>query len=196
MRSDEVTAIILCGGSGVRLGGADKPMKPIQGRRLVDYVIDALRPQVGTIVISCGRDGAAYRELGYPAIADDRPGEGPLGGIVSALAHVETDWVLTYPGDAPFADASLVSRLVEAAEATGVAVPRAGDRRQNLILLLSRPKADALARFYRQGGRAARDWLDDQGAEGVDMTDIADSFFNVNTTADLAACEQRLSSPR
>ncbi|MEA2025451.1 MAG: molybdenum cofactor guanylyltransferase [Chloroflexota bacterium] len=195
MEPEEITAIVLCGGSGARLGDADKPMTRIKGRRLVEYVIAALTPQVDRFVISCGRDRASYETLGHPTVADVRPGDGPLGGIVSALPCVETDWILTHPGDAPFADASLVARLAPAAVANGIAVPRAGDYRQNLVLLISRSKVESLARFYRDGGRAVRHWLDDQGVESVDMTDVADSFFNINTAADLATCERRLSSP-
>ena len=195
MRPEEITGVVLCGGSGARLGDADKPMTRIKGRRLVEYVIAALTPQVDRFVISCGRDRASYETLGYPAVSDLRPGDGPLGGIVSALPYIETDWILTHPGDAPFADASLVARLAPAAETSGVAVPRAGDYRQNLVLLISHSKAESLARFYRDGGRAVRHWLDDHGVESVDMTDVADSFFNVNTAADLAACERRLSDP-
>ncbi len=196
MTPEEITAVVLCGGSGARLGDTDKPMTRIKGRRLVEYVIAALTPQVGRLVVSCGRDRASYETLGYTTVADRRPGDGPLGGIVSALPYIETDWILTHPGDAPFADASLVARLAPAAVANGIAVPRAGDYRQNLVLLISRQKAESLAQFYRDGGRAVRHWLDDHGVESVDMTDIADSFFNVNTAADLAACERRLSGPR
>ena len=171
-------------------------MLQVGGRPLVKHVMAALRPQVGRLVISGGRDRAAYESMGYPVVADDQPGEGPLGGIVSALPYLETDWMLTHPGDAPFADPSLVARLAPVAEASGVALPRAGDHRQNLVLLISRSSADELAQFYRDGGRAVKDWLDARGAESVDMADVADSFFNVNTAADLAECERRLCEPR
>lgn len=196
MKPEEITAIVLCGGSGSRLGGVDKPLVRVGGRRLVEHVIAALAPQVGSFVISCGRDPTPYADLGHRTVADHRPGDGPLGGIVSALPAVETDWILTHPGDAPFPHAALVSRLAPAALATGIAVARSGAQRQNLVLLLSRSKAEALARFYRQGGRAVKDWLVADGVEGVDMTDAADSFFNVNTAADLASLEARLPDRR
>ncbi len=38
-----------------------------------------------------------------------------------------------------------------------------------------------------------RRWLDELQVQGVDMSDIADSFFNVNTPDDLAEAERRLS---
>ena len=194
MRPDEITAVVLCGGSGRRLGNMDKPMMQVAGRHLVEYVATALSPQVGSLLISGGRDPAAYAALGYTTVADVRPDDGPLGGIDSALPAVETEWILTHPGDAPFPDPSLVTRLAPAAEASGIAVPQAGDYRQNLVLLMTRHKADSLAQFYRDGGRAVKDWLDEHRVESVDMSDVADSFFNVNTAADVAACERRLQS--
>lgn len=189
----DVTAIVLCGGSGARLGGAEKPLLPLGRARVIDHLIAALAPQVGTILLSCGRDTTAYEDLGLATIADLRPGDGPLGGIVSALPHVETDWILTHPGDAPFPDPSLVARLAPVAEVGGVAVPRTGRSRQNLTLLISRARAAELARFYEQGGRAVKDWLDAAGQDGVDMTDVAESFLNINTPADVGSVRRRLS---
>ncbi len=196
MQAQDITAVVLCGGSGTRLGGTQKPLTQVGDRSLVEHVIAALTPQVGGFVLSCGRDATPYQALGYLAIADARPGDGPLGGIVSAFPEVETDWILTHPADVPFPDASLVVRLSAAAEANGVAVPRAGGYRQNLVLLLSRARADEVARFYREGGRAVKDWLDAEMIESLDLTGVADSFFNVNTAADLAIAEERLARRR
>ena len=192
MRREEITAIVLCGGSGTRLGGTDKPLTPVRGRPLVEYVLRALEPQVGGFVLAVGHDPERYEAMGQPTSVDFQPGDGPLGGIVSALPGIRSEWLLTHPADVPFADVDLVSRLAPAAQATGVAVPHGGGRRQNLVLLLSRQRADDLARFYRSGGRAVRHWLDDIGVESVDMTDVAESVFNVNTAADLAIAEERL----
>ena len=193
MRPADITAIVLCGGSGTRLGGVDKPLLPLGRARVIDHLLAALSPQVGTVLLSCGRDTTAYEDLGLVTIPDLSPGDGPLGGIVSALPRVETDWILTHPGDAPFPDPSLVARLAPVAEAAGIAVPQTRGSRQNLTLLISRARAAELARFYEQGGRAARDWLDATGAVGVDMTDITESFFNINTAADVGSASRRSS---
>lgn len=192
MRLEEITAIVLCGGSGSRLGAQDKTLVPVLGRPLISYALDGLSPQVGRIVLGCGRDPAPYAELGHDVVADLSAGDGPLGGIASALGAVDSDWVLVYPGDTPFPDHELVARLGPTAEARGVAVPRSGTQRQHLVLLLSRAMATELAGFYLSGGRAIRLWLDEYEVEGVDMSDVADSFFNVNTPDDLAAAEERL----
>lgn len=191
MRLQDVTAIVLCGGTGSRLGAADKTLVPVLDRPLVSYAIDGLAPQVGQVVLSCGRDPLPYAALGYSVVADARPDEGPLGGVASALETVDSDWILVHPGDMPFPDRGLVARLGPTADARGLAVPRTGRQRQHLVLLLSRAMAAQLAAFYDSGGRAIRLWLDEYDVEGVDMSDVADSFFNVNTPADLAAAEER-----
>lgn len=192
MRHDDVSAIVLCGGTGSRLGAPDKTLVPVLGRPLVRYAIDGLAPQVGRIVLSCGRDPAPYADLGHDTVADANPGDGPLGGVASALPMIESDWILVHPGDTPFPDPGLVTRLGPTADSRGVAVPRTGTQRQHLVLLLSHEMATELVAYYGSGGRAIRLWLDEQEIESVDMSDVADSFFNVNTPADLAACEERL----
>ena len=191
MRLEDITAVVLCGGNGSRLGAEDKTLVPVLGRPLVSYAIDGLAPQVGRVVLSCGRDPGPYASLGYDVVTDARPGDGPLGGLASALEVVKTDWILAYPGDTPFPDHGLVARLGPTADSRGVAVPRTGKQRQHLVLLLSRAMAAELAAYYDSGGRAIRLWLDEYEVEGVDMSDVADSFFNVNTPADLDAAKER-----
>ena len=192
MRLEDVTAIVLCGGAGSRLGAPDKTLVPVLGTPLVRHTVDALAPQVGGIVLSCGREVEPYASLGHPVVSDVDPGNGPLGGIASALPTVETDWILVHPGDTPFPDPGLVARLGPTADSRGVAVPRAGAQRQHLVMLLSRAMAEELAAYYESGGRAVREWLDECEVEGVDMSDVGDSFFNVNTPADLAEAEERI----
>ncbi len=194
MRTGDITAIVLCGGSSTRLGTEDKTLLPLLGRPLVSYTAAALEPQVGRLILGCGRDTGPYRSLGYETVADVHQGEGPLGGVVSTLAAVDSAWILVHPGDTPFPDQALVARLGPLAAARGLAVPRTGDQRQHLVLLLSRDMARELAAFYEAGGRAVRAWLDEVTAATVDMSDVAGSFFNVNTAQDLAEAERRLAA--
>jgi molybdopterin-guanine dinucleotide biosynthesis protein A len=193
---ERITAIVLCGGSGERLGAADKTLLPLGGRPLIVHAIDGLRPQVGELVLSCGRDPASYEGLGSPVATDEVPDTGPLGGIVSALPLVHSEWILTYPGDAPFPDPDLVERLAIAAEPSGLAVPLAGGYRQPLVLLLRRDRADEIAGFYVRGGRSLRAWLEAADVAVVEMDDVAASFLNVNTQEDLARAERQLSRRR
>jgi molybdenum cofactor guanylyltransferase len=72
---------IIAGGKATRFGG-DKAAALLNGKALIEHVADALRPQVGALII-CGRDWP-----GLTAVAD-RPaaGMGPLGGLCAALHY-------------------------------------------------------------------------------------------------------------
>ncbi len=188
--NSEVTAIVLCGGRGQRLGGVDKPLLRLGERTLLGHVIERLRPQVDSVVLSCARVEDSYREFGYAAVADLKAGEGPLGGIVSALAEASGSWVLTTPADTPFLPPNLVEALAPACRREGASVATAAGRRQNLTMLFDRARAESLRAFFESGERAVHRWLDAHAVSAVEFP--ASDFLNVNTPADLDAARRRL----
>ena len=190
-----ITAIVLCGGRGQRLGGCEKPLLPLGERPLVAHVIDRLAPQTDAIVLACSGLAAAsakraYRQFGWPIVEDAAPGEGPLAGFAAARPSVETPWTLLAAADTPFLPTDLVARMAPLCHRHGAAVASAGGQRQNLAILLAERQAEALAEFFARGGRAAKHWLDAEGVPTVAFD--ADAFWNVNTAADLARARQRL----
>ena len=84
-RSD-ITAVILAGGRGQRMGGQDKGLVTLWGKPLIKHILKTLDGQVGGIVISANRSLEHYREFGHPVI-EDGVGEnrGPLAGVAAAL---------------------------------------------------------------------------------------------------------------
>lgn len=186
---ETTTAIVLCGGQGARLGGVAKPLVDLAGRPLLAHVLDRLRPQVADIVLSC-TCAEPYRHFGCRVAVDAHPNQGPLGGVVSALAQTTTRWVLTSPCDTPFLPPNLVETLAASCGNAGAAVAVAAGRRQNLCLLLDERRAASLSAFFASGGRAVYRWLDANSVASVEWP-VAD-FFNVNTTADLQAARERL----
>ena len=117
---DRITGLILAGGRARRMGGQDKGLIPLAGRPLIAWVIEALRPQVGSILISANRNQAAYAAFGYPVIGDEAGGpdltgfQGPLAGIAAAMTLAQTPWLLTLPCDTPLLPADLAARLAAA----------------------------------------------------------------------------------
>ena len=110
-RPDQVIGLILAGGAGQRMGGKDKGLIELKGRPLVQWVAEALRPQVKGLLISANRHRERYAELGWPVIADDRPSDqeassesyqGPLAGIAAAL-----DWLQMQPRERVEIDSTL-----------------------------------------------------------------------------------------
>lgn len=188
----EVTAAILAGGEGRRIGGGDKGLLVVCGKPLVEHVAAVLRPQTSAILVCANRHAGEYVRFGR-VVADGGPGfHGPLAGIASALAHCASPWLLTVPVDAPAPPLDLARRLRVAAESASAdaAVAHDGSRRQPLFALyrghLAPSAAAALA-----GDLPVFRWQDGIGVVEVDFRDRAPCFANLNTLEDIREWERR-----
>ncbi|MCY3858331.1 MAG: molybdenum cofactor guanylyltransferase [Gammaproteobacteria bacterium] len=191
---EATTAIVLCGGSGSRLDGQDKPLMMLDEKRLVDWICERLAPQVSEIVISCSRNVGIYESLHHPLAIDKELNLGPLAGLTESFAHVNTEWAFTTPGDTPFIAKDIVSQLRTDAETRGIAVPTVNGVRQNLCLLIDAEHREQLVEFHLRGGNAVKYWLDEIGVQATDLSAIEDSFLNVNTHEDLATARSMVAS--
>lgn len=190
-----VTGLILAGGRGRRFGGADKGLVPLAGRPMVEYVLDALRPQVEAIIVNANRNAERYAVYGHSVVPDTVSGYlGPLAGIASALPHVASEFLVTVPCDAPLLAADLVHRLHDVCLARGADLALASDgrRSQPLFLLLRVAVAPALQDYLQAGGRKVETWLAQMRAITVDCSDVADTFVNINDAGERRRVEARL----
>ena len=190
--AEAVTAIVLCGGRGQRLGGVDKPLLAVAGKPLVMHAIERLMPQVQRVLVSHAPGNVAYRNLGLDSVADSAGHEGPIAGLAACLPCVKTPWLLTWPGDAPFPPADLIARLAPACRAAGAASVTAGTRRQNATLLMTQARAAELVAAFAGGERAPRHWLDRESVPSVSLPESA--FLDVDTPDDFANLKARFPS--
>ena len=185
-----ITAAILAGGAGSRLGGSDKGLQSLAGKAMVAHVIDAIHPQVGSILLCVNRNRDQYAAFAPTCIDDISDYRGPLAGIAAAAAMCATPWLLTLPVDSPQPPADLAQRLLGAAEKVhaSIAVAHDGKRRQPLFALYS---ADSAARAQSALARdlAVWRWQDECGALDVDFSDQADAFVNLNMADDFRRWE-------
>jgi molybdenum cofactor guanylyltransferase len=182
-----VTGVVLAGGRGLRMGGVDKGLIEIDGRTLVEHQIDALRPQVSTLIVSANRNLDRYRALGAAVVTDLQAGfPGPLAGMAAAARAACTEWIVCVPCDTRALPAGLVARLVDAALQTGVDAACAADRDgpQYVVCALRTSLADALAQAAASERRAVRDLLQAQRAVTVRFDDWR--CTNLNTPEALA----------
>ena len=184
---DQITGVILAGGRGRRLGGQDKGLIPFGGRPLVAWIIAALQPQVGRILINANRNTEAYGALGYPVVGDLLEGfQGPLAGIATAMAVAETPWILTLPCDGPHPPADLAQRLAAALTQTDaeIAVARDAERVQPVHALLPVALAPSLHRYLAAGERRLDAWQARHRLALADFSDCPLGFANLNNPED------------
>jgi molybdopterin-guanine dinucleotide biosynthesis protein A len=192
-----VTGLVLAGGQARRMGGSDKGLVPLAGRPMVEHVIQALRPQVGSILLSANRNRERYASYGHPVIADDLGDyPGPLAGVAAALRHCTSEFLVTVPCDAPLLPPDLVVRLLAAREAgdADAAVVHDGRRLQPVFLLLHSRVAPSLEAYLADGGRRVDAWLGQLRAVVADFSDRTGAFVNVNDPNERLAVEVQLLS--
>ena len=198
MSPPTLTGVILAGGQASRMNGEDKGLIPLAGRPMIEHVIQALRPQVGELLINANRNLDRYRRYRYPVISDTEPGfAGPLAGIAAALERSSNDLVLSVPCDGPRLPPDLGSRLWHAMRTGGspICVVHDGTRLQPVFALVHRRMLPSIRDYLAAGDRKLKLWLNRQHPSVVDFSDFPEAFSNVNTPEEQARMEQNMSPP-
>lgn len=187
MPTPAVSAIILAGGAGRRMGGQDKGLIVLNGQALVTHVIQRIAPQVDEILISANRNLPDYQVLGYTVLSDASPDlQGPLAGLLSGLRAARYEWVLSVPCDTPQLPQDLVRQLFVPllAGAADISVAQAGERRHPVVMLCRRDLAADLQTSLDAGIRSVHAWQARHRTLAVPFNDAA-AFTNLNQPDDL-----------
>lgn len=202
IQAQDITGVVLAGGRGSRMGGADKGLQNFNGMPLALNALMRLQLQVGHCMVNANRNLAAYESFGVPVWPDSLSDyAGPLAGFLTALEHAETPWLATVPCDSPLFPLDLVPRLADAlsrdnAEIAMVAA-REDDgqlRAQPVFCLLRTDLLESLVRFTQGGGRKIDAWTAQHSTVLVPFDAPGDdprAFVNANTLAELQQLEQR-----
>lgn len=189
------TGVVLAGGEASRMGGQDKGLIALNGRPLIEYVLAALTPQVGQVLINANRNQAIYAQYGHPVIKDDFDGYcGPLAGMASCLRAVTTPVMVTAPCDSPFVPGNLVTRLYQKMQQDDaeISVAHNGERLQPVFTMMRNTVLASLVDFLRRGERKIDKWFELHKVSVVDFSGQPDTFLNINTRDELALIEARL----
>lgn len=170
--------------------GRDKALLPFHGTSLSQWVARQVVHAAGSAFLI--GDPERYAALGYPVVADAWPGEGPLGGILTALRHTMASWNLIVACDMPRLTTPFLRDLLAAAErngATTLPIGPSGD----LEPLCAVWRLDALAALeaaFRSGVRKVATALEGVRLAVYPVSEAA-YFQNLNTPEDWAAHDAR-----
>lgn len=204
IHSHQITGLVLAGGRGSRMGGADKGLQNFNGTPLALHTLLRLQMQEGDLLaeqmINANRNLAAYEAFGVPVWPDTLDDyAGPLAGFMTGLERCETPYLLTVPCDTPLYPLDLAVRLAQAFEKddTEIAMAAAREedgqlRAQPVFSLLKIELLESLTAFTQGGGRKIDRWTAQHRTVMVPFdrpTDDPRAFFNANTLAELHALE-------
>ena len=203
-RASDTVAVVLAGGRATRLGGGDKPLRPLAGKPMLSRILERLGPQVAKVAISANGDPARFAEYGLPVLADAGEQAGPLSGILSGMAWAKEEGsghVLTLAGDTPFFPADLAGRLAEAVAGRPdhVAAAASSGRRHPVFALWPVTLGADLRDFLIESTTfSVLAFMERHETVCVDFPmasikgNAVDPFFNVNTPDELAQAEAML----
>ena len=191
-----VAAYVLAGGGSTRFG-RDKALVEFAGKPMLARMIELMRNSAPDVRIVAAR--GKYADFETEIVEDLWPGEGPLGGIVTALLNTKEretacEWNIIVSCDMPFLGADWMKFLAErAAESNAQVVlphsehgpePLCACWRTNAVETL-RPAFDRGVRKVTQGISLLRsEVLDERDWKRFDSAGRL--FWNMNTAADYA----------
>lgn len=190
---NEITGVVLAGGLSRRMGGKDKGLMKLNGKPMIQHVLDRLKPQVDSLLINANRELEQYELFGYPLLTDQFGHfDGPLAGIYSALCLSTTQYLLVTPCDSPFVADNLVERLYDACQNNNslAAVAHDGERIQPVFALLDTRLKTSLKAYLENGQRKLDNWYRQNEAVIVDFSDAKNMFLNINTIEELSDLEK------
>lgn len=199
-----VAGYVMAGGASTRFG-FDKARAKLNGKTMIERMCALLENVTGvaSVVAPFGR----YAEFGVRLVDDQWPGEGPLGGIITALmdAHARNHrqtWCLIIGCDMPFLTREWLKCLKERALASNAAVvtPQSSAGIEPLCSCWHTSATGKLQFAFEDGIRKVTEAMKRVSMEVVNEGDWArfDNsgrlFWNMNTPAEYEEARRILES--
>ncbi len=198
-----IVGVLLAGGLSRRMGGGDKNLLNLDKRPILAHVIEKVEGQVTTLILNANGPADRFSDYGLPVVSDVIEGyAGPLAGILTGMEWAaanapESQWLASFPTDAPFLPTNLVSQLKRAIDANGadMACAMSNERTHPPIALWPiRLREDLRLAMINEDMRKIDLWTARYSIEHVAFDDQAiDPFFNVNRPENLEEAERYLS---
>ena len=202
MSASRCVGVLLAGGAARRFRGMPKGLAIVDGLRIADRVLSALRGATERQLVVANDARATHWFPGMRIVADAEEGLGPLHGLRTALAAAEGAPVLVVAWDMPFVTTALLTALRSQGELGVSAVVPAGGNPRRAEPLCAFYGAGALttcegllARGERRAGVLHETLANARTLAGSELSSFGDParlLFSVDTLEDLAAIGGRL----
>ena len=188
----KIAAVILAGGRGERLGGVNKALLDIGGKRFIDLAVEAVGG-CNRVLIAVGREAFAVPPSAEAIFDIEGDYAGPLAGVASAVQHLRArgvDALLSLAVDTPLFPHDFLARTVPLLASAPAVVGAFGPQDYPTNALWRLDAIRDLDRDVASGTapRSLKRLAATLGAMRLDYAEIvaADPFRNANTPEDLA----------
>lgn len=131
-----ISAYITAGGKSKRFK-QDKSLFLLEGKPLIQHVVDIIRPIFDDIII-ISNDTEKFNFLGLETIEDIIHGIGPIGGLHAALTHSKDEKIFIFPCDMPYLNSEFINYMISLPEEYDVVIPSVGGYYEPLHAIYSK----------------------------------------------------------
>jgi molybdenum cofactor guanylyltransferase len=204
-KKSQLSAAILAGGQSRRMG-QDKALLEVEGRPLIEYVLDVANA-VADATLIIASDRPEYERFGSRVVPDKFPQSGSLGGIYTALSEARHEHCFVLACDMPFVSHSLVKFMAERDRNYDVLVPAlSADRSdqggeetlETLHAIYTKSCMSAIERQLNAGVFKVIGFFSEVNVQKLPEEVIMQhdpqllSFFNANTPEEFSWARERL----
>jgi molybdopterin-guanine dinucleotide biosynthesis protein A len=196
MTKKECTGVILAGGKNSRIGGKNKTLIRIGGKRILDRIYEVLTILFDKIILVTN-DPVQYMEWDFDIVTDIFLIRSSLTGIHAGLFYTATPYAFFVGCDIPFIKKELIEILIDNIEqGIDIVIPETSKGVEPLCSVYSKrcfkPIQDQLEKKSLKIQRMFQKVCVKKIPENILRTLDPDlvSFFNVNTPDDLARAKQ------
>ena len=183
------TGIILAGGKSSRMG-EDKGLVLLNGKPMIQYVIEALKEVVSEISIISNNE--SYHKFGVPVYSDIIKEKGPVGGIYTGLYHSTTELNFCISCDVPMISSDFIFWLLNRSGNAFVTLPMYKDKVHQMIGVYSKQVLSNFQESVEKEHLKLSQVNNDMGCEIIDIEKEYANFdelifSNINTKNELTS---------
>ena len=199
MDHNNILGTVLAGGKSQRFG-EDKSQVKLDGKLLIDFILSEIVDEFKEILIVTNNQIAFQKSKKISTIRDFKKGQGPLGGVLSAMKWAKEKnsnykWISTFPVDTPFFKKKILKKFLSEIniEESKLFFIKSNNTRHNIFGMWSIDLMKKLEEDLNKGHKKVETWANSIGVKIINMEFMyEDPFFNINTKDDLEIAKKKI----
>ena len=199
MDHNNILGTVLAGGKSQRFG-EDKSQVKLDGKLLIDFILSEIVDEFKEILIVTNNQIAFQKSKKISTIKDFKKGQGPLGGVLTAMKWAKEKnsnykWISTFPVDTPFFKKKILKKFLSEIniEESKLFFIKSNNTRHNIFGMWSIDLMKKLEEDLNKGHKKVETWANSIGVKIINMEFMyEDPFFNINTKDDLEIAKKKI----